>query len=325
VSAHAVQTDETLPRGLDRLRTFIPSRFFMDRGDLRRTLLVVGSGRSGTTWVHEIINWRHRRRLMFEPFDARRVPLLAGWHYYQYIRPGCRDPAFVGPAERILSGRIRHPWIDQFNRRMLASSRLIKDIRLHLALGWIHSLWPEIRIVLLLRHPCAVAHSSLAVGWDADLGIFLRQEELMADFLAPFRERLESAADVFDRHVLTWCVANYVPLCQFAAGGLHVVFYEDLCLQPLPAARALLTAVGEPFRASALARMLRRPSAVSRRASAVHTGESPVHAWRRHVSAEQTRRALERLRAFGLDRVYGEDSAPLVRGDQCAGLFAGRG
>lgn len=138
----------------------------VDLGDYRQTVFLTGTGRSGTTLLANVLNHDKSYRVMFEPFSPVHVGLLKQWHYKQYLRADNREEKFLGPARRILSGKIRHGWIDKLNRKIVARKRIIKDIRTQYMLPWIKHNFPEIPIVMLLRHPCAVANSRLRLGWS---------------------------------------------------------------------------------------------------------------------------------------------------------------
>lgn len=153
-----------IDRGMELLRRKVLRHLLIDRGDFRQTVLVAGSGRSGTTWVQEIINHRGSYRVVFEPFHPKKIGALSQWKERQYLRPENDSARFLGPAGDILSGRIRNEWVDQHNRRLIAGKRIVKDIRTNLSLRWIKEHFPEVPIVLVLRHPCAVASSQLKGG-----------------------------------------------------------------------------------------------------------------------------------------------------------------
>jgi hypothetical protein len=51
---------------------------------------------------------------------------------------------------------------------------------------------------------------------------------------------------------------------------------------------------------------------LARKDSAIFSGDSLVDGWRKHVSAQQLRRACEIVRLFSLDRIYSEESLPDV-------------
>lgn len=297
------------------------SRLYIDAGDYRNTIFIAGTGRSGTTWLEEIVNFGHDHRVLFEPFHAHEIPLVAHWRYRQYLRPDDDDERYLDPARRILSGRVRHPWVDQFNHKHFVTRRLLKDIRANLILFWMRRHFPEIPIILLLRHPCAVAHSKLKLGWRTHLDDFLAQPHLVEDFLAPHVQMLESARDDFERHILLWCVENWVPLQQFSPGDIHVCFYEDFCVDPESEARRLLDYLDRPFDPRLLG-SIRRPSALSHAHSAILTGGSMLDSWRKGIDERRIRRAVELLGQFGLDRIYDHGSRPKVSGDEALGLFA---
>ena len=303
-----------LTRGklLRRLGTRVGGQLYVDRGSgVEDTTLLAGSARAGTTWVSDIINHDGQYRYIFEPFHPNRLEITRHFRPRQYLRPGNRDPAYLRPAEAILSGRVRSAWTDKYNRARLASKRLVKEVRGNLLLGWIHANFPKVPVVLILRHPCAVVNSQLDLEWNwhLDLGDFLAQDALMEDFLEPFREEISRGGSRFEQHVLLWCIENYVPLRQFREGEIHVAFYERFAVDPATEVERLFAFLGKPFDSRALA-SVGRPSAVSRPTSAISTGGSLVESWRTEISDGQVARAVEILSVFGLDRIYGEDPMP---------------
>jgi hypothetical protein len=255
---------------------------------------------------------------LFHPY---KVPLCAAFRYRQYLRPDNDDPRYVDPARAILSGRVRNDWIDQFNRRVFSRRRVIKEIRANLMLKWIKTHFAEVRIVLMLRHPCADANSRLHLGWQSHLDELLAQPDLVQDFLSPFVPAITAAATDFEKHVVLWCVENFVALKQLASDDAHLVFYENLCEHPKREVERLFAFLGKPVEAS-IFRRLAHPSELSREESAIIRGGSLVDSWRRQVSDEQVRRAGEILARFGLDAIYdARESMPNV--DRAQALFAG--
>lgn len=292
------------------------SRFFLDvGGGPEDCVLLAGSGRSGTTWVGDVLNYRNEYRTLFEPFWRKKVPLVAHFRARQYLAPGCVDPAYVEPASRILSGRIRNEFVDSLNTKWIARKRLVKDIRVNFLLGWIHARFPDTPIVLLLRHPCAVAVSAMKLGWKPPLDDVLEQEDLVAAHLADRMEtieRIRAEGSDFDRRILLWCIENAVALAQLegAPDGRCVVHYENFCRDdPRPEIAAMFAHLRKPFDDAVFAAM-RRPSKLSTADSAIVTGKNLVDGWRTQLTAAQIDRAVAILAAFGLDGIYGADSYP---------------
>jgi hypothetical protein len=301
---------------------YITSRFqeifknkFLDLGDYSRTVFLAGTGRSGTTWIQEIINHNNTYRIMFEPFHSQKIELIKNWHYRQYIRSDDLDEKFLKPASAILSGNIRHEWIDAHNRKLVARKRLIKDIRAQLFLKWMKQNFPEIPIIFLIRHPCAVANSRLKLKWQTHLPVYLAQEHLKADFLNPFREDIENAGDQFEKHIFSWCIENYIPLGQFSRGDILLLFYENLCTRPHEEIKSIFSFIGDNFSSKSL-NLIHRPSALSRKESAINTGADLIDSWRKNINADMIKRALRICTLFGMNALYGESSLPLLDGDE---------
>lgn len=175
------------------------------------TIFLAGTGRSGTTWLAELINSKGDYRLMFEPFHSKKVDMLKDWNYRQYIRPDDHNLKYLKPSRKILLGKIRHPWIDSFSNTHGNRRRIVKDIRANLFIRWIKNHFPDIPIILLLRHPCAVASSKRKLGWEAHLDVFLSQPELMVDFPETFAEDIEKDTDHYEKQVFMWFIKNVIP------------------------------------------------------------------------------------------------------------------
>jgi Sulfotransferase family len=279
------------------------------------TVLVAGSGRSGTTWVQELINHAHDHRVIFEPFLGSVVPFCRHFERKQYLRDADDSAEFLGPARTILGGEFRNEWTDQYNDRPVYHKRLIKEIRANLLLHWLRRHFPATPIVFLMRHPCAVVASQLRGRWRLNASDLLRQSQLVDDFLVPFAGLIRCAQDEFDNLLLVWCIENYIPLRQFGRGEILLLFYEELIRHPEREIERLFRFLKRPVEPGAF-EQLRRPSAQSRSWSAILTGDDPLDSWRSHIDENQLRRALLFLRLFGLDALYGEGSMPRTRAAQ---------
>ena len=302
--------------GVRRVKSMFKQAHFDVGGDHRDTIFLAGSGRGGTTWIAEMINYDNAFRFIFEPFNPGKMPLCAAFANRQYLRPGDARPEFVDAARAIVTGRFRSGWADFYNHRVVSKKRLIKDIRAHLMLRWLFELFPGMPIALMLRHPCAVAASRLRYGWGHDLKAMLAQRQLVEDHLAPFRERIEKLTDPFEMHVAQWCIENYVPLRQFAAGEIHVAFYENFRSDPRREITRLFAFVGRPLTEDAFARLARPSSMAWASAARIALGGERSDGWKSFVSADEAKRGIEILSMFGLDRVYTTDGEPHVTADE---------
>ena len=294
----------------------IVDRLLETNSDYRNTVFIGGTGRSGTTWLGDLLNFDNHYRNIFEPFQARYVPLARPFYYGLYLRPGDANPIYLEPATQIMAGNVRHRWCDRYNTRLFARKRLIKEVRGNLWLKWLRNYFPEIPMIFIMRHPFAVAASRLLLDWPSRSRAFFMQESLQADFPGDFWEEFQQAESLFERFVFDWAVQHYIPLRQFAPRDFHYVFYEDLCVQPEVVAPAMFAHLGRNFD-DRLFRKMAVPSASSREGSAIRSqrsGEELINAWRRHLTSAQIDRGLEILAKFGLHQIYDEDSLPHVGG-----------
>jgi len=283
-------------------------------GDPRDSLLVAGSARSGTTWLADLLNHDNGWRTMYEPFNKTFVREALPFRRRQYLRPECADPQYLDGARQIFSGALRNVWVDRMNGRFLYHKRIIKEVGLNLLLGWISRRFSEMPIVLIVRHPCAVALSRVHAGFGDPTQEWLAQPELLDDHLAPYVDLIRSDMSPFERHVLNWCVENYVPLRQFRAGEVCIVLYERLCVDPAVVLGEIATFLRRPMPVSSA--RISRPSMQARAtaggfASAILTGGDLVDNWRNHVSRAEVASAMKIVALFGLDRIYSERSMPL--------------
>jgi hypothetical protein len=306
-------------------RVTSPRTSFIERNhDPAHTLMLAGSGRSGSTWLSEVLVERFSCRMIFEPLRRDRVDLAAHVPWGVYVDAGRSDPELRAVMESIMTGRIRSRWTDRHNVRRLPGRRLVKEIRATNLLPWLHVQFPESPVLYLLRHPVPVAWSASELGWDPFFSEFTKQTELMDGPLAPWRDVIARHAtddDLFHRHVLRWCMENVVPVSQLAPASVHVLFYEDLVEDPLGELQRLARYLGrfaggiwafDPTPGTAVD----RPSAANYRKTPMMAADERLRSWVDAVSPTQVQKALDLVAEFGLDRLYGSSVRPLLPADE---------
>jgi Sulfotransferase domain len=323
----------------NRLRSLI----MIDRdADCKKTLFISTGGRTGGTWVSQLVNFDGAYRLMFEPISRERLlvtPELAPSlpdNRLQYIRPDSTDGELIRRVEAVITGRYRQPLTDQYNYtpRIVFKKRLVKETKSNLWAKWMHERFPRMPIMLLLRHPVPAVMSRYFKYFDLPVdqrasvddparrqseyeALTLGQPKLLADHLGPLRSVIESARSVFAQRMVVWCIQNYVPLHQFAPGEVHLAFYENFCLDPIGEMRKLRMFLGEDLRVAEVARIERRstqPSSTFHR-TAVHQfqeqaairGFEQIAKWMKRIQPDERQETQDLLRAFGLDSIYSAD------------------
>jgi len=298
-----------------------PQYFNIDLHDLSRTIFLVGSARSGTTWLQEIINFDNKYRIMFEPFHPKKVELIHDWKYFQYLRIDEKNPKYILPMKAILSGNVHNRWVDKYNKKLLSQYRLIKSIHSHLFLYWMKQNFPGVPIIFLLRHPCAVANSRmyLTKEWfKPNINVYLQQNQLIEDYLFKFKEKIKAATSDFEKYIFKWCIENYVPIRQFKDNEVLITFYENLCLHPQVELKRIFSFIGRSYNGNL--EIFDKPSKMSMRSSAINSRTDLMSSWRINIDQDQVQKAVEILEHFGLDQIYNEDDLPLLHGDKILNL-----
>lgn len=279
--------------------------------------MVAGASRSGTTWIAELLGTLAPIRLMFEPFHPGVRD--GGAFAFHYARPGEPDEALLRFCRELFTGRLRSQWIDRNVERLRPRYRVVKAVRANLMLGWITREFPEIPLLFLLRHPCAVVLSRLEMGWDAgaERDLMLGQPALVEDHLSAYLHVIEAARTPEEIHAVNWCIGNRVALRHSDAANIHVFRYERLVPEPLRgieelAAAARLSAGLSSWssdRPQARA-VLSRPSTTTDSARRSMSPMDLMDRWRHVLSADQIERVLAVVEAFGLgETVAGLDRA----------------
>ncbi len=321
---------------------------FETNADCKNTAMLSSGGRTGSTWVAEIITRGSGYRYLYEPASLYRVlvtpkyaALLPGvadgvarmdpLHYWQdrppfdnrlqYIRPEDDDADLRRRALGVLSGRFHHPEVDQYNHtsRIVFAKRFIKEVKSNLWIAWLHRQFPSVKLILLIRHPIPTIQSRLEGKRDVGNQAYYEklvfgQSELVADHLQPFLRILRSAQSAFQQRLAVWCIQNYVPLQQLKSDDVHLAFYEHMCLNPEAEIRRVFAFLGwdnVDRRVKRALRNIQKPSATYHQKETIETGIQPidqVSRWMKKATREQLAQTDEMLSAFGLSGIYSSAS-----------------
>lgn len=328
---------------------FKPQIFYLNDwlGHFREPIWIVGDGRSGTTWLAELLMMVQTPRFMFEPFHPIYLEQMKPFYPYYYARPTMPQPALASLAQAIFTGRFTHPLVDrsaldQSDGRFWYKGLVIKDVFANLLMKWAVDHFPTMKTIWLLRHPFAVALSKAKTSqrgwpWPSEPVELLAQADLVQDYLQPFATLIQHADSYFTKQVTLWAILNYVPLQQLRAGAVLPIFYETLCLQPLAELKRIWTYLHPPQAAgkvqqrpvggaagpnhadttawarfaSAVQARLNQPSYTSRQDGKEGQYQQWIGAWQQQLPQTEINAGLAILQAFGLDQVYQDHAFPL--------------
>ena len=278
---------------------------------------VIGSGRSGTTWVTDMLNYKQGFREMLEPCRPHVVADSNFLALNDYRRPGKKDERLALFYAEVFSGRFKHVDVDSAANRLRFKGLMVKDVFANLFAKHLHNLFPNVKPILLLRNPFEVALSMQSKKdwvWMTDPMLFLNQPDLVEDFLLPYVPLITEVSergDYIEKLLLIWCIINYVPLKQFKKEEILVVFYEDVKRNP----SAEVSQMWQFIRGSADVPPMSIPNHVSAKTSGVSTElgkkfTKDEGAWRDKLSATQLKNGNSILDAFGFGDLYSEAGVP---------------
>lgn len=208
--------------------------------NINKPIFLTGLPRSGTTWIASVMNTALGIKYFHEPFNPDNHPNIAPPRL-QFLQANDRNEQFSDYYRAAFQGKCREPlmvsqlsgiykkWIG-FPGRVL-----IKDVHTYLALEWIDA-HVNPKIVIVIRHPCAVADSWHRLCWTPAQKAcprILEQPELINIYLKNFEDILSDAKDFWEVIGAFWGACYSVILRQQEKHpNWIIVRHEDICQDP---------------------------------------------------------------------------------------------
>jgi hypothetical protein len=232
----------------------------------RRPRVIAGFGRSGTTWVQDVLAESNSLRAVFEPLHPRHIRGAAA-HAHRFLSADDDDPELRVFLQRFFFENFHSLWADyrvsaqrlyprphelaslrllkEFLRRKVDAKRnisrywdqrrrarrLVKFVRANMMLGWIRRNF-DARIVFIVRHPAAVILSQLKSpnAWHPQRNIerYRSDWRLLEAIDDDARTLLHRNLSDVEALTVSWCIENTVAMRQAAESGITVVYYETL-------------------------------------------------------------------------------------------------
>lgn len=284
--------------------------YFEKNNEIKNSIIIDGVGRSGTTWLAEILADILHYRQIFEPFRPDKVEIFSEFQYKEYIPPSYRNDEYFNIFKRILAGKIKNRWINQDNRVFRAQGRIIKSIRASFFLKWIKNNFPEIPIIFMMRHPCAVTNSRTELGWSQnELDLLLKQEKLVTDHLEPYLNVIKDAKTLIQKNACIWCIQNLIALNTMEPDDWFIITYEHLFMNPEDEIKNILMFIGY-IKEFDISKIKNRHSLQTLKQSDIITHSNPLEAWKTKLSENDINDILNIVREFSLDNIYDIEIMP---------------
>jgi hypothetical protein len=298
---------------------------------LNDSILIVGSPRSGTTWLMEIFESIPGYTYLFEPLQRLWFPssIKIGFNQRPYLPPEENNPEYKEYLRKIFTGQIVSKYppygnnIEMTINRLFSKKLIVKSIRLTRLLPWIDKRFQLRNITYIIRHPCAVIASQIKTGFGG------YQNDYPYTNRFPSKDMIIEEAsniDIIDSSIINklkriktteellaaaWCLDNYVPLYFLDSHKWNMIVYEKLVTDGEPELRKLFGEIGEEDSSDFAVTQLKKPSmlTIEKDPNTVLRSDIQLSKWKKSLSKEQIKRILNIVEDFGLN-FYTEKSEP---------------
>lgn len=293
----------------------------------KHTVIVMGSPRSGTTWLLEMIERATGARRIWEPFFIPHNEELGevnfGLGSRPYLEPEIDHVPLRRHLERLLEGRDvtigaatgthRYSRLELARRLVFAPATVIKFCRLQRLLPWLLDR-ADVPVIMLIRHPLAVVASMLQHPAWSDEEV-RRLHPIICDRIRKkypeLAKHAEQLVHLDAKLAATWAFDYLVPLARWdRLDSAYLVTYENLVRSGTDILQSVLDHL--EISGDAEAAEMHQPSASTRGDTNVTAGGDPLETWKRRLGNEQIQRILDVVRGFDI-RVYGKGIMPRRR------------
>lgn len=188
----------------------------------QKHVVIVGSARSGTSWLSETIAQQYRYRLLFEPEHdtlTKDGKLICD----RFFTEKDNNNEANSYLKKVFANRVDNDWIAQSSNRkfkrhlwpIIPKKYIIKFVRCNLSAKYINEHF-NMPLIHLVRNPYDVINSQQRVKfpWLFNLEHFKKQENLVALINENFGFDLNAKNNLEQVEILTlrWCIENMIPL-----------------------------------------------------------------------------------------------------------------
>jgi len=282
------------------------------------SIIIIGSPRTGTTWIMEILNNLPQYTTIFEPLHPIWFPRvkelkLSMRHYetadsdngllYDYLHK-----VFNG---EVTSQRPRYRLtFANILKRVTAKKLIVKFVRANRLVPWIVNNYNLRAVIFITRHPCATISSQFRTGYTGyDTERFIPsvvqvvEDAFKLGFESNILKKLEGLKTEAEILAAIWAMDQIIPLRE-KNEKIFIISYEDLLFYPEQTITHLLRFLNEMNHYENIIKKVETPSMTSRKKSSKEVKEVT---WKDQITAVQIEEIRGVLEWFGIsfdDRGY---------------------
>ena len=274
--------------------------FYNKNFDIKDTIVLTGSPRSGTTWLMEILRVIPGYTDLFEPLNPIYFPeaFEVGFQSRTYLPPKKNWQEGEKYLREVLTSRLLHDassfekgnykkrkiafhlfsFLHQLKpeilmHQLVGNKLVVKFIRLNRLLPWVAERFQLRKMILIIRHPCSVVASQLRIGFCGYHPTFppygdiypnretiLNEASKIDGLSRGLLDRLKKIKSLEEILAVSWCLDNYVPLSCPKPYPWIVIAYETLIKDGEQEIKRIFNEIGEQNVRRSAFRHLKIPS-----------------------------------------------------------------
>jgi len=303
------------------------------------SILIVGSPRSGTTWLMDILCSLPGYTSVFEPLNPIWYPesFEVGFRSRTFLKSDKIWPERKEYLEKIFTGKIanlpiKDTPLDLLNtisinnlfNYIFGSKLIIKSVNMNRMLPWVIKNFPLKNIFYIIRHPCATISSQLRTGLYGyrnssppyhdifpniqDIKKEISElDNLDFDLISKLKD-LKKREEVL---AFIWGLDNYIPLSFEKPYPWKTIIYEKLVMDGKKEIKKIFDDMGVKNIPKSTFHYLKKPSAVTLKEDKkyIKRPEYQISKWKKFLSEQQIKNIMKIVSYFNID-FYSEDFEP---------------
>lgn len=308
--------------------------------NIKDTILVAGSPRSGTTWLMQILCEIPGYTYIFEPLNPIWSPdsYEVGFRSRTYLNDITKWSEGEEYLKKVFTGQLAYLpiknnqfynlfynfSIKELANNLFASKIIVKSVNMTRMVPWIAKIFQLRSIIFIIRHPCATITSQLKSGFCgyrnssppfSDIyptkKIILNEIKDIVELNSNQIKKLKKIEKIEEILAATWCLDNLITLSKEKPSSWKFISYENLVKKSDKEIFNIFTFIGEKNIPATVFYRLKKPSSVTLKEDKKHikTPEKQLTKWKEYLSKEQIIKINKIVSYFNLD-LYNEEDEP---------------
>ncbi|MHA1190772.1 MAG: sulfotransferase [Promethearchaeota archaeon] len=308
--------------------------------EMKNTILVVGSPRSGTTWLMDILCTMPGYTYLFEPLNPIWYPesFKVGFRSRTYLKSESNWPEGENYLRKIFTGQVANlpikdnPISDllqdfsmkNFINHLFGTKLIVKSTNMNRMLPWIAKHFQLRCVFFIIRHPCATIASQLKSGlygyrpeFPPYYDIFPTKNNILNelaeldDFNSNIINKLKNIKTMEEILAASWCLDNFIPLSQSQPYPWTTIIYEKLIKEGEKEIKRLFSKIGEKNIPKSAFYHLKKPTIVTLKEERkfITKSNQQLSKWKKYLTEKQIKNIIKIVSYFEID-YYTENTEP---------------